>query len=97
VQREQDYSKLLHFKHTILNDKNLPNGYLEHKKPEFEALDWVIDKLWNEYEPMTGRYIRNLLKMLTKCFPDKKAVTVEMIKEIEEFIPFLRVALLLPF
>lgn len=50
----------------------------------------TVDALLKEYERMSGRDIRNLLKMLSKCNPKDKEVTVEMIQDIESFIPFLK-------
>jgi hypothetical protein len=49
-----------------------------------------IRLIWNEYKPFSGRDIRNTMKDISKCFPDKKKITFSMIKEIEEFLPFIK-------
>lgn len=58
---------------------------------KYTITDKAVDELLAYYEPMTGRDIRNLLKMLNKCNPKEKKITFEMVKKIEEFIPFLKV------
>lgn len=49
-----------------------------------------INRVWEKYEPFSGRDIRNTLKDISKCFPKEKEVTFEMIKELEDFLPFIK-------
>ena len=51
--------------------------------------DDTIDDLLSNYEKMSGRDIRNLLKMILKTSKSKK-VTLNEIKELEEFLPFIK-------
>lgn len=51
----------------------------------------TIDKLWASYKPFSGRDIRNTLKDISKCFPKTKEVEFEMIKELEDFLPFIKI------
>ena len=46
--------------------------------------------LLDKYNMMSGRDIRNLLKDIKKCYKDSKVVTPEMIEELEEFLPFIK-------
>ena len=50
----------------------------------------TIDKLWSTYKPFSGRDIRNTLKDISKCFPKEKKVEFDMIKELEDFLPFIK-------
>lgn len=50
----------------------------------------VVTKLTKTYKSMSGRDIRNLLKMLTKYNPKAKEIKFDMIQELEMFIPFLQ-------
>jgi hypothetical protein len=50
----------------------------------------TIDKLWATYKPFSGRDIRNTLKDISKCFPKEKKVEFDMIKELEDFLPFIK-------
>lgn len=50
----------------------------------------TVNKIWATYEPICGRDIRNLLKMLSKYNPKENKVKFEMIEELREFIPFLK-------
>lgn len=51
----------------------------------------TIDELWASYKPFSGRDIRNTLKDISKCFPKTKEVEFEMIKELEDFLPFIKI------
>jgi hypothetical protein len=51
----------------------------------------TIEKLWATYEPFSGRDIRNTLKNISKCFPKMKQVELDMIKELEDFLPFIKI------
>ena len=51
----------------------------------------TIEKLWATYEPFSGRDIRNTLKNISKCFPKMKQVEFDMIKELEDFLPFIKI------
>lgn len=56
-----------------------------------KKIDMVtVNKIWDAYEPICGRDIRNLLKMLSKYNPKEMDVKFEMIQELKEFIPFLK-------
>jgi hypothetical protein len=50
----------------------------------------TIDKLWATYKPFSGRDIRNTLKDISKCFPKTEKVEFDMIKELEDFLPFIK-------
>ena len=50
----------------------------------------TIDKLWAKYKPFSGRDIRNTLKDISKCFPNTKRVEFDMIEELEDFLPFIK-------
>ena len=50
----------------------------------------TIEKLWATYKPFSGRDIRNTLKDISKCFPKMKQVEFDMIKELEDFLPFIK-------
>lgn len=50
----------------------------------------TTNSIWNKYEPICGRDIRNVLKMLSKYNPKQKEITLEMLEELKEFIPFLK-------
>ena len=50
----------------------------------------TIDKIWNAYEPFSGRDIRNTLKDISKCFLNQNKVDFEMIDELEDFLPFIK-------
>lgn len=51
----------------------------------------TVNKIWDSYESICGRDIRNLLKMLFKYNPKQEVITFEMIEELKDFIPFLKV------
>lgn len=51
----------------------------------------TIEKLWVTYKPFSGRDIRNTLKDISKCFPKMKQVEFDMIKELEDFLPFIKI------
>jgi hypothetical protein len=51
----------------------------------------TIEKLWAKYKPFSGRDIRNTLKDISKCFPKTKQVEFDMIKELEDFLPFIKI------
>jgi hypothetical protein len=51
----------------------------------------TIEKLWATYKPFSGRDIRNTLKDISKCFPKMKQVEFDMIKELEDFLPFIKI------
>lgn len=57
---------------------------------KFKISETTVNQLLKEFEVMSGRDIRNLLKMITKCHPKEKTITVDMISDIEDFIPFLK-------
>lgn len=57
---------------------------------KFKISENTVNQLLKEFEVMSGRDIRNLLKMITKCHPKEKTITVDMISDIEDFIPFLK-------
>jgi AAA+ superfamily predicted ATPase len=50
----------------------------------------TITSLQKMYNNMSGRDIRNLLKVLKKYNPTAKKIELKMIQEVEEFIPFLK-------
>lgn len=50
----------------------------------------TIEKLWATYKPFSGRDIRNTLKDISKCFPKTDKVEFDMIKELEDFLPFIK-------
>ena len=51
----------------------------------------TIEKLWEKYKPFSGRDIRNTLKDISKCFPKTKQVEFDMIQELEDFLPFIKI------
>ena len=51
----------------------------------------TIDKLWAKYKPFSGRDIRNTLKDISKCFPKEKQVEFDMVEELEDFLPFIKI------
>ena len=51
----------------------------------------TIEKLWATYKPFSGRDIRNTLKDISKCFPKTSQVEFDMIKELEDFLPFIKI------
>jgi hypothetical protein len=51
----------------------------------------TIEKLWTTYKPFSGRDIRNTLKDISKCFPKTSQVEFDMIKELEDFLPFIKI------
>lgn len=51
--------------------------------------DAAISEIVRTYEPMSGRDIKNTLKMIVKYNKDVKNVTFSMIEKVEEFIHFL--------
>jgi hypothetical protein len=51
----------------------------------------TIEKFWSNYKPFSGRDIRNTLKNISKVFPKDKKVEFAMIKELEDFLPFIKI------
>lgn len=51
----------------------------------------TIEKLWATYKPFSGRDIRNTLKDISKCFPRTNKIEFDMIKELEDFLPFIKI------
>lgn len=51
--------------------------------------DATIDDLLSYYETMSGRDIRNLLKMILKTSKSKK-ITLNSVKDLEDFLPFIK-------
>lgn len=60
----------------MLNAKNLPNGYLEHKKPEFEALDWLI----GYYEKKTVIDPKKYLEVLLDSSKQQLAINEDSVR-----------------
>jgi len=60
-----------------------------------EISDIQIDKIFQHYETFSGRDIRNFLKMFTKT-SDAKTITLDCIKELEDFLPFIKTRNFLP-
>lgn len=56
----------------------------------FKISTETINELIETYHDMSGRDVRNLLKMLSKCFSKEKNIKFSMIESIEDFIPFLK-------
>lgn len=52
--------------------------------------DGTISEILSFYEPMSGRDIRNLLKMIIKTSKSKK-ISMEIIRDLEDFLPFIKV------
>lgn len=51
--------------------------------------DKTIKQIMDTFESMSGRDIRNLMKILVKYSTNKK-ISFEIIEELEEFLPFLK-------
>lgn len=56
----------------------------------YKISEETLCELSDFYEAMSGRDIRNLLKMISKCYPKTKEIKFKMIEDIEDFIPFLK-------
>jgi len=55
----------------------------------------LVNKLLNKYEIMSGRDIRNLLKNIKKCFSESSEVTIQMVEELEDMLPFYKIKILI--
>jgi hypothetical protein len=46
--------------------------------------------IWEKYQPMSGRDIRNFLKDVKKIYKDSNEVKISMLEDLSNFLPFLK-------
>jgi hypothetical protein len=82
----------LHIKYELPNkEENLMLWNILSKNFKLEISNETVEKLWQTYEPISGRDIRNLLKDISKCYSKEKEITLEMVNYLSEFLPFIKI------
>jgi hypothetical protein len=82
----------LHIKYDFPNyDESVKLWNILSENFKMEIDNQTIIQIWGKYEPFSGRDIRNTLKDISKCFPKQKNISLEMIEELEDFLPFIKI------